>query len=1110
MVLQPQRLNIPITGGLSQDETPEYLDPPALYQCDNFYHRSRSSLTKRNGYDTLTPIVDSRNTTRDMTVPLLGDNDAPIDRFIDTGSTCTFAARGYLWTYDPLLYSGATTLNPKPNTIRHCEIPDLQIIRDTVVSIDGASASTSQILDAVSANSLSGIVCVSYLLSRGTKIEWHLKIIDANGSTLSDTIVLDSAHQLMRPCIAAYNGGFVASVLNFNQSDIYAYQYQYSTMAWTSFTWPQIDWGAHVRNDALNFYDMVGTGNNTIIVTQCIADCWYVLPGWLDAAHEWGTLIEYTIDASTGALINGPIRVGKTDWNGTQGPWPIFACAGDNAGNYATIWFESSANATKFKSFSGATINSTITVQNPGECERVGLGLVTPTNSIDSKWNMLWQLKTDSLEDGYGHTRSSTYSAILSSTQSYVGYVRAYYGTQIGSNPFCVSGGSYALLIPDLPFSNLNLNYSWGDTPWVLTRTWNDQWRGDPNETTASFQTPMGVWGYGTTFQNIQPFRINSDLSSTNRKGFGAVVVTDVFNPLVGTSVVNLKFDPTGPDRYDSAPIPGGGAIFGCAQPWIFDGTTAFEAAFIHRPILISDAQTYEGYPTALFHKDVADDSYHYFQLIYEHADERGRITRSPVSETYKIKIREEGNNVTLRIANINWNARKPNSVQVKVYMSRDAINYAFAGAATCPTYDNTDTPDDVYVTLKLYPGSSAPMIYTSDGTIESGYPQLAPHLARWNNRVWIADENTISYSQAFVSGDQVSFPDVWQEALDIDVSALAPLDDRMLLFSPDAVMYRSGEGPAPNGQGSSYSNWIHMTHEVGCVNSRSVLHSMVGTFFQSRRGMELMDAAGNFVHQRAIESYFNARSEQGYGDTIVGTLSLPRDHQARFLYREKATNQLKQLVFDYSTGTWSRWSGTGYVNWWGDTYKYAGDITVVGNQVYMATIHGCLYVEANGRQWDQSTSTDSGVAPTRYHIDWAISSPWIKAEGLQGYQRVWRSTVGLKCQSWTPPQYVNAPNAQMGLSTTVNIDYSDISEVHPSKSISELQVLRNSNSSMAYVTIGHKYQQCRSYQINLSGKDTGMWTTQVQPSGVTEIMGLWSEFGIETGTGRGQNEGNI
>jgi hypothetical protein len=171
---------------------------------------------------------------------------------------------------------------------------------------------------------------------------------------------------------------------------------------------------------------------------------------------------------------------------------------------------------------------------------------------------------------------------------------------------------------------------------------------------------------------------------------------------------------------------------------------------------------------------------------------------------------------------------------------------------------------------------------------------------------------------------------------------------------------------------------------------------------------------------------------------------------------------------------------------------------------------YGALFVEANGRQWDQMFSTDSSVPPTRFHIDWAISSPWIKAEGLQGYQRVWRSTIGLKCQSWTPPQYVGAPNPQMGLSTTVNIDYSDISEVHPSKSISELQVLRNSNSSMTYVTIGHKYQQCRSYQFNFSGKDTGAWTTQVQPTGVYEIMGLWTEFGIESGTGRGQNEGKL
>lgn len=276
MALQPQRLNIPIAGGLTQDETPEYLDPPALYQVDNFYHKTRTSLVKRNGYDAHAIIVDSRATTRDMTTPLYNHGDAPIDRFIQTGSSCTFAARGYLWTYDPLQYAGATTLNPQPNSVRHGEIPDLQIKRTTVVSIDGASTDTTYIKDTASA-AISNTQCVAYLVVNGSYIDWRAKIIDAiTGVTLSDYLIMHSAHILMRPCVAAYNGGYIVTVLNFDQAQIYAYRYSFTSAQWNVATWPST---VHFNNQDFipNFYDMCGTNSNSVIVGAVSTHAFFIV-----------------------------------------------------------------------------------------------------------------------------------------------------------------------------------------------------------------------------------------------------------------------------------------------------------------------------------------------------------------------------------------------------------------------------------------------------------------------------------------------------------------------------------------------------------------------------------------------------------------------------------------------------------------------------------------------------------------------------------------------------------------------------------------------------------------------------------------------------------------
>ena len=1122
MALQPQRLNIPIAGGLTQDETPEYLDPPALYQCDNFYHKTRTSLVKRNGYDVQTPIVDSRNTSRDMTVPLLvGGFDAPIDRFIQTGSSCTFAARGYLWSYDELPYVGST-LNPQPNSIRHGEIPDLQIKQDTVVSIDGASASTSYIKECASAKSISNVQCTTYTVVQGSETYWRAKVTDGDtGNVMSDYLILSSARTLLHPCVASYSGGFVVTILDFEWTAIYAYRFDFQSMSWNVATWPSTV--NFLGSDQIpGYYDMCGTGGNSVMVAACTPHAQYAVPGCPDIEYVTGGIIYYVVDAASGTIIHGPWYAGETNWNGTAGPWPVFSVAGTKDNHIGVVWSDDGTHAhkTHFISSTNDQIGSLQTITNVSST-KVGLGTIAPTNGIDALWNVMWTTISTSLTYQYEAGlnvetiyRYNTYSIVLASDQSQVGYARAYFSSKLVSNPFGVNGGSFALLAPDalysVPVGWVDPAVAWnsGDIPWVLTRTWNDQWRGDPLEYATNYQFPHGSWNYGTVCQPQQPMRILADPSTTMRTASGALLQQDVFvwTSNQGNAVVNTAFDPTGPDRYDSSPIPGGGAIFGCASPWIFDGSSVFEAAFNTRPVLIDTQQSAGG----KLHQDVADDSYHYFQIIYEHADERGRVTRSPVSQTYQIKIDADNGQIQLRVSNLFWNARKPNSVQVKVYLSQDAINYAFAGSGTCPTYEPTDTPDDVYVTITDYPHINAPAIYTSNGTLESGYPILAAQVCRWNNRVWLSNGNDIAYSQYFIEGDQVSFPDVYQESLDREVTALTPLDDRILLFSQDAVMSRSGEGPSESGQGSAFSNWIFLTHELGCINSRSVFHTPIGVFFQSRTHIELMDGNGNFIHQRAVEQYFSPQSQQGWGDTIVGVLSLPRDHQARFLYRERTTNQLKQLVLDYSTMTWSRWSGTGYVAWSGDSDKYVGDITVVGDQVYMGSRYGILWVEANGRQWDQSFSTDNTVPPTRYHIDWAVSSPWIKAEGLQGVQRVWRSTASFKTQQWNSNPYTNAPNPQMGIGVTINCDYSDISEVHPAKSLNELQVLRNATSGVTYLTIGHKYQQCRAYQIQLSGKDTNIWSYQVYPIGVSEILGLWTEFGIEPGTGRGRNEGKI
>ena len=228
----------------------------------------------------------------------------------------------------------------------------------------------------------------------------------------------------------------------------------------------------------------------------------------------------------------------------------------------------------------------------------------------------------------------------------------------------------------------------------------------------------------------------------------------------------------------------------------------------------------------------------------------------------------------------------------------------------------------------------------------------------------------------------------------------------------------------------------------------------------------------------------------------------MPRDHQARFLYKDVSdSNYLKQLVFDYTTGTWSHWYGSSpLVTWYGDQY-YHGDIEVVGNNVYLIDASGKVLVEAPGRYYDVfNPVTDP---QSHYHIDWSIQSPWIKLEGFQGVQRIWRSNLAFKTADWATPSYIGAPTPTLGLNTTISVDYGDYIENHPGKNQEDLEHLKNTNTNIAYVMVGHQYQACRGFQIQMSSSDVNAWRYDVDPSGIYELLGWWSEFGIEPGTGR-------
>lgn len=1025
MPLEPQRLNIPIAGGLDQAETPEYLDPPALFRCDNFYHAKRTGLTKRNGYDCDTVRVDTRGSQDGLTHPIIGE---PISRFIQNEDPgVIFAARGHLWSHEPSLYADAGALANYANAVRQSQIPDLQLRRETLAAIEVTPGSITDefMLDSSEAMLASGLVGVSYLrMTGGHFYEWHLLVIDSTtGSIVSDTVQATAgSHMLIHPTICSMARGFLACCLEYEAHSLLCAFWDVQTMAWHGFTMPGPVFDG--QTERIDWYDAatLNPSSNLVLFGTISADLLLVGGVPPDIIHETGGLLLWTYDPIHNSLTN-VVHPGKTHWVADTGGdtlnWPALAvCANTQTHYFGAAWSDVSLNKAYFKSYTDTGVASA-TVTEDAVATAVGATAIYPGYSAtDSHWFFCWEfVDSNNWDDTPGLERYSVGFFAMDGDDAFVPGTRGvYFDTHMMSQPWSINAAVYMLARPGR-ISTIQ-DYFFSDSPWILMRPWHDL---NTNDYVPEYiQKPLAIWGYGTTQpititvvgssvttqRRYQPTRFDTQFNNVRHVAVGALTCSDPQNRFVGFSVQQFEFDPTGPDRYDSAPLPGGGSIFGCSNPWIWDGQDAFEAGFVHRPYVIKAEPVTDS--SGSLSEDTGDDR-HFLIVVYEQVDARGRVSRSPLSQIVQVQVTSGKTAIDVTIKPLFFTARRPNTVKINIYMCRDAINYGLVATALNPTLPvGSLDEDDIKIRILAEATAASALLYTADGSLESGYPGLASHLIRWNNRVWIANEHTVAYTHQFIEGEQVQFPDTFTEELDRYVTALTPLDDRMLLFSYDAVLYRSGEGPSPNGQGSSYSAWNFLTHEIGTINSRSVFHTMVGVFFESRRGLERMDQGGNFIHVREVEDYF----DQSSGDRIIGVVSLPRDHQARLLYLDYSALALRQLVLDYTTNTWSRWQQThGAVAWDGYFLGHYGDIAVVGDTVYMVDGQGYVFVEQRAQQYDRLLSETNGD-PTSYHIDWAISSPWIKLDGIQGFQRIWRTTLAFKLAAFAPLFTVTPPGA--------------------------------------------------------------------------------------------------
>lgn len=242
---------------------------------------------------------------------------------------------------------------------------------------------------------------------------------------------------------------------------------------------------------------------------------------------------------------------------------------------------------------------------------------------------------------------------------------------------------------------------------------------------------------------------------------------------------------------------------------------------------------------------------------------------------------------------------------------------------------------------------------------LESLAPPGASIVLASDNRLFLAgiagDPHRVWYSKQRGAFEVAAFNDTL--AIDVpiyggDITALAFLNETLIVFREHAIYAFAGDGFDNLGQGQNYGPARILSLDVGAVSHEAVALAPMGLVFKSSKGWMLLNRGW------AVDDISDAASDFD-ADTVKAIHVVESTSQVRIL-----TDQ-RLLLWDYRphVNQWSEWTlGDGYsATLWNGNYLYSSSTSMLAEQTVF-----------------------SGLT---YGMD--VETAWVKLNDVQGYGRV-------------------------------------------------------------------------------------------------------------------------
>lgn len=305
----------------------------------------------------------------------------------------------------------------------------------------------------------------------------------------------------------------------------------------------------------------------------------------------------------------------------------------------------------------------------------------------------------------------------------------------------------------------------------------------------------------------------------------------------------------------------------------------------------------------------------YYVQAIYSWTDQQGNEYHSAPSIPVAIGPLSNENTYifTYNIPTLRLTYKTASPIRIRVYRWSVANQaYYEVTQITQPTL-NSLSADYVTVVDALADASIVGnnLIYTTGSVVEDVNSPASSIMTIFDTRAWkvdAEDPNLLWYSKQIIEGVPVEWSDLftYYVAPNVGVSgstgpitALFPMDDKLIIFKSDSIYFINGTGPDNTGANSLYpTSPYFITSTVGCTDQQSIVLTPNGLMFQSNKGLWLLD-------RNLGASYIGADVERFNGSVVNSAINVPDETQIRFTLDTGQT-----LMFDYYYQQWGIFTG--------------------------------------------------------------------------------------------------------------------------------------------------------------------------------------------------------